>query len=676
MNSDFVLTTCPFCGTGCNFYLEVEDGELKGVVPCKTHPVSRGKLCVLGRSAHKFVQHPERLKNPLVKKNGRFFETDWNTALKEISERLKKIIEKYGPDSVGIISSAKCTNEENYLIMKFARAAVGTNNIDHCARLCHSSTVEGLRQAFGAGAMTNSITEIDQAECIFITGSNTTSQHPLVASWIISAKQKGARLIVADPRSIPISRYADIYLRIKPGTNIALINGLLHVIIKEGLIDRSFISERTQGFQEIEETVKRYDPDYVSSITGASKELIEKAAILYARSRSMLFYAMGITQHINGTDNVKAIANLSLATGNIGKPATGVNPLRGQNNVQGACDMGALPDVLTGYRRVDDEDAKRIFEKEWGVPVPEKKGLTLVEMMNEAEKGSLKAMIIFGENPAISDPDISHVKKALSSLELLVVVDIFLTETAELAHFVLPASSFAEKDGTFTNTDRRVQRVRKAIDPVGNSMPDWKIVCEIAERIGAKGFNYSSPKQIMDEIRRLTPSYAGITYERLESGETIQWPCPSEDHPGTPFLYKDGFPIGKARFFSVEHTQIKPSDKYPFILITGRCPFHFHTGSITRKIERLESEVNEGYVEISRRDAERLGIKEGDTVEVISETGKIEIKAYVSEGIEPGVIFIPMHFKESPANMLVSRKLDPFSKIPNFKACAVNVKRK
>ncbi len=679
MDFNLVLTTCPFCGTGCNFYLEATNGKITGILPCKTHPISRGKLCILGRNADKFIYHPDRLQYPLVKKDKEFVRVSWEQALRDISKRLLQIKQDYGPDAIGVLSSAKCTNEENYLIMKFARGVLGTNNIDHCARLCHSSTVAGLSESFGAGAMTNSITEIDDADCILVIGSNTTSQHPIIGSRIMVAKEKGAKLIVIDPRAIPLTQYADLFLRIKPGTNVALINGFLNVLIDKDLIDKGFIKERTEGFEELKEAVKRYTPELVSKITGVKKELIEKAAVLYGESNnSMILYAMGITQHSSGTDNVRAIANLAMITGNMGRPCTGVNPLRGQNNVQGACDMGALPNVLTGYRSVTDKEVRELFEKEWGlINIPDKPGLTVVEMTEEASKGNIKGMIIVGENPLISDPHINHVKDALSSLELLVVIDIFPTETARLAHFVLPATTFAEKDGTYTNTDRRVQRIRKAIEPIGDSKPDWQIIAELARYMGAKeSFNYSSPKEIMEEIRSLTPSYRGITYERLDRGESLQWPCPSEDHPGTPFLHKDGFPRGKGRFFAMEYTPPVelPDDDYPFLLSTGRSPFHFHTGSMTRRIDILNKELSTGYIDINKEDAEKIGIRDGDIVKVVSRRGEISVRANISDEVNPGVVFIPMHFAECAANVLTDNKgLDNIAKIPSFKVCAVNI---
>jgi formate dehydrogenase alpha subunit len=538
--------------------------------------------------------------------------------------------------------------------------------------------VAGLAAAFGAGAMTNSIAEIDGADCILVIGSNTTGQHSMIASKIMRAREKGAKLIVIDPRRIPLTECADLFLQVKPGTNVALINGIIRILIEKGLIDKSFIRERTEGFEELNKNVKEYPADRVSKITGIAPELLEKAAVLYGQAeKAMLLYAMGVTQHTTGTDNVKSVANLAMVTGNIGRPSTGVNPLRGQNNVQGACDMGALPNVLTGYKAVSDLEERSRFEKKWGLSIPDRPGMTLVDIMESARKGDIKGMIIVGENPIISDPDTTHVKEALQSLELLVVQDIFLTETARFAHVILPACSFAEKEGTFTNTDRRVQRVRKAIAPVGQSKPDWQIISELAREIGSKGFSFNTPKEIMEEIASLTASYAGITYERLDKGEVLHWPCPDESHPGTPFLYEEGFARGKGRFFAIDYLPPPelPDNEYPFLLSTGRIPFHFHGGSMTRRIDTLNQEAPTGYIDIHHEDADKLGVKEGEPVTVSSRRGEISIKARISTEVEPGIVFIPMHFSECAVNTLTDRKLDPVAKIPGFKVCAVNIER-
>jgi len=669
-----VLTVCPYCGCGCNFYLQVLDGELVGILPCKSHLVSQGKLCIKGWNASDFVVSKDRLTKPLMKKNGKFVEISWDEALKVVTEKLKQ----YSPDAVAVLSSAKCTNEENYLMMKFARAVLKTNSVDHCARLCHASTVVGLGKTFGSGAMTNSIGELEDADCIFVIGSNTTEQHPLIARYIMRARAKGTKLIVADPRLIPLTQFADYHLRQRPGTDVALLNGFMNVILKEGWEDKKFINERTEGFEELKEVVKKYTPEEVEKITGIPKELIIEASRIYAQAKSAsLVYSMGITQHTTGVDNVVSCSNLAMLTGNVGRPSTGVNPLRGQSNVQGACDMGALPNVYSGYQSVADENTRAKFEKAWNTELPSQPGLTVVEMMNEAAKGNLKAIYIMGENPMLSDPDINHVKKALENLEFLVVQDIFLTETAQLADLVLPGTSYAERDGTFTATDRRVQRIRKAIEPRGESKPDWQIICALARKMGSKGFEYSSPAEIMDEIASLTPIYGGIGYERIED-IGLQWPCPSKEHPGTPYLHQEKFSRGKGKFFGIEFKEAAelPDADYPFILTTGRTIFHYHTGTMTRRTEALNREVPTGYVEINFKDAEKLNIFEGEIVSVKSRRGKIEVKVQVTKKVPEGVIFIPFHFAESPANVLTNSAFDPVAKIPEYKVCAVQVEKK
>lgn len=676
MNYDFVLTTCPFCGCGCQFYLQVLDGELTGITPCKSDEVSQGKLCIKGRNAFEFVNHKDRLTTPLIKRNGQFEPATWDEALDIICSSLSRIKQDFGPDSIGFLSSAKCTNEENFLLMKFARAVIGTNNIDHCARLCHASTVLGLVSSFGSGAMTNSIPEVEWADCFFVIGSNTIEQHPLIGSRILKAKENGAKLIVVDPRRTPLVDFADVYLQLKPGSDIALLNGMMHFIISLGLADTDFISSRTEGFEDLKAKVMEYPPERVCQITGIEPADLEAAARIYGEAeRGMLIYCMGITQHTCGTDNVRSCANLAMLTGNIGKESTGVNPLRGQNNVQGACDMGALPDLYSGYQSVQDEKARNSFEGAWETRLPTSPGLTVTEMIDAADQGALKAMYVVGENPSLSDPDIDHVRKSLSSLDFLVVQDIFLSETAQLAHVVLPACSFAEREGTFTATDRRVQRIRKAIDPVEDSRPDWLIITQLAQRIGAKGFDYHSPEDIMAEIARLTPIYAGISYERLDDGKVLAWPCPTKEHPGTKLLHSEIFTRGKGRFFPVDYREPAelPDEEFPFILTTGRVLFQYHTGTMSRRIAALEREASTGFVEINPEDAEVLSVNHGEKVKVKSRRGEIEIEAFITDRVPRGVTFIPFHFAECPANKLTTRSLDPEAKIPEFKVCAVQV---
>ncbi len=531
--------------------------------------------------------------------------------------------------------------------------------------------------AFGSGAMTNSIGEIRNADCIFVIGSNTTENHPVIALQVKAAvRQRGTKLIVADPRRIELVDYAHLWLNHKPGTDTALINGMIHAILSRGWLNKAFIEERTEGFETLAESVQDYSPEAVEKITGVPAADIVDAARLYAQSpNSSILYAMGITQHVTGTNNVLSLANLAMVTGQIGKPFSGVNPLRGQNNVQGACDMGGLPNVYPGYQRVDDEAVRQKFEKSWGVSLSPKPGLTLMEMMQAIGAGKMKALFVMGENPLLSDPNANKVKEELKRLDLLVTQDIFLSETAELAHVVLSGVSFVEKDGTFTNSERRVQRVRKAIEPLGNARPDWQIICDLSSRLGYP-LSYASPAEILEEVASLTPSYGGIRYSRLE-GLGLQWPCPAADHPGTPFLHKDKFTRGKGKFHVTPYVPAPelPNEEYPFLLTTGRVLYHYHT-LITRKSKGLSEIYPEGVVELHPEDAQRLGIQaDNGLVEVASRRGKVNVKAKVSNRLSPGIVFMTFHFKEAAANLLTLDALDPVAKIPGYKVCAVKIQK-
>jgi formate dehydrogenase alpha subunit len=612
---------------------------------------------------------------PLIKKDGDFTEATWDEALDLVTSKLAE----YNKDQVAVISSAKCTNEDNYLIQKFARVVLGTNNVDHCDRLCHASTIAGLGATFGAGAMTNSISEIRDASCILAIGTNTTEAHPVIGLEIKRAVGKGAKLIVVNPRKIELVRLAHLWLQHKPGSDVALLMGMMKVIVDEGLVDRAFIEERCEDFDAFRESLKGFDLDFVERTTGVPRNKLVEAARLYATDKpSTILYATGITQHSHGTDNVIATANLAMLTGNIGKPSTGVNPLRGHNNVQGACDLGALPNVYTDYQAVSAPRVREKFEAAWSCSLPPSPGLTITEMIEAAYRKEIKALYLVGENPALSEPDIGHAVKALEKLEFLVVQDIFLSETARLADVVLPAASFAEKDGTFTNTERRVQRVRKVIEPVGDSRPDWWITCQLGQRMGSKGFRFAHPSQIMEEIASITPSYGGISYERLEDG-SLQWPCPTQDHPGTPILHSERFARsnGKGRFIPLEYKPPRelPDDEYPLVLTTGRSLYHFHTGTLTRKVSGLNILRGEELVEINPEDASSLGIADGEMVKVISRRGEVVTKAKVTDVSSVGVVFMTFHFAESPANLLTNSALDPVAKIPEYKVCAVRIEK-
>jgi len=536
--------------------------------------------------------------------------------------------------------------------------------------------VAGLATVFGSGAMTNSIAEIESHDVIFVIGSNTTETHPIVGLKMKKAVRKGAELIVADPRRINLVRFSQLWLQHRPGTDIALLNAIMHVIVNEGLMDKKFVDERTEGYQSVREALVEYTPEEGERITGVPKENIIRAALMYGNAvRPGIYYTMGITQHTHGTENVYAIANLALMTGNLGRESTGVNPLRGQNNVQGATDMGCIPDFYPGYQRVDVPGIRQKFQMAWGVKLSDKKGITATEMTRAAHQGSLKAMYIMGENPVLSDPDVSHTIAALGKLDLLVVQDIFMTETAELADVVLPAACFAEKDGTFTNTSRMVQRIRKAVDPPGEAKEDSYIVTELSERIGYK-MAYDSMENVLVEAGELWPALAGIRYIRIAK-TGLQWPCPTLTHPGTQYLFKGGFPRGKAAFTVVKYrpSEELPDKDYPFLLSTGRQLFQYHTGSMTRRVDAINVVSPGAYIEICPDDANMLGIHDGEIVKVSSRRGSIKVSVSISGRPSKGVVFIPFHFREASANMLTNTALDPISKIPELKACAVKIER-
>ena len=536
----------------------------------------------------------------------------------------------------------------------------------------------GLVTTLGSGAMTNSISDIKDAACILSIGSNTTTSHPVIGMRVLQAVQKGTKLIVANPREIDLVRYADLWLRHRSGTDVALLMGIMKIIVDEGLADDSFIQQRCENFDAFRESLNDYPLDTVERITGVPADRIVAAARMYAtNSPASLLYAMGITQHSHGTDNVIATANLAMLTGNIGKPGSGVNPLRGQNNVQGACDVGALPNVYPGYQSVADPAIREKFENAWDYRLNPAPGMVLTEIIPAAYEGKIKAIYLIGENPILSDPDASHVEEALKHLDFFVVQDIFLSETAKLADVVLPSTTFTEKEGTYTNTERRVQLSQKAINPAGSCKPDWWITRQIAQRMGGKGFEYQNPAQIMQEIARLTPSYGGISFERLEREGGLQWPCPTEEHPGTPILHTAQFTRGKGRFIPLEYKPPMelPDDEYPLILTTERDLFHFHTGTMTRKVKGLNTFRSEEFVQISPQDAESLNIMDGDMVQVTSRRGEVTARAQLTDISPVGVISMTFHFAESPTNKVTSPALDPVAKIPEFKVAAVRIKK-
>ncbi|MGL1891827.1 MAG: formate dehydrogenase subunit alpha [Spirochaetaceae bacterium] len=668
-----VQTTCSYCGVGCQMDLVINNDKVVRIDPVDNGP-NEGLLCVKGKFAYNYINHKDRLTKPLIKKDGEFQEATWDEVLNTIVNKITQLKSKYSSDVFAGLSSAKCTNEENYLMQKFMRAVLGTNNIDHCARLCHASTVAGLASTLGSGAMTNSISEVKNSDVIFILGSNTTETHPVIGSMILQAKRDGARIIVADPREIEMAKHADVYLQIEPGSNIALVNAMCHVIYKEKLYKESYIETRTENFEEFIEILDAYTPEIVSHICGVDAEDIIKAARIYAKTdKAAIYYSMGVTQHSSGTNNVKSLANLAMMCGNIGIESGGINPLRGQNNVQGACDLGALPNNYPGYQKVFDEKVQKKFEKAWGVPLSDKVGLTVTSMLEKAVTGEIKFLYIMGENPAVSDPNTNHVLKALKSLDFLVVQDIFLSETAKYADIVLPAVSFAEKDGTFTNTERKIQRIRKAIPSIGESKADWEIISDLMNRLGYST-DYNSPSDIMDEIALLTPIYGGINFNRIEE-EGIQWPCPNINHKGTKFLHKDTFTRGLGLFTPTQHFgAMETIDvEYPLILTTGRSLYHFHTSTMTKRTKEINEIVGSNYLELSNKTAYKHNIKNGDLLRVTSRRGSSEARAKVIDRIKDGVVFMTFHYPGG-ANMLTSNKhLDKESSIPELKVSAVKI---
>ena len=674
-----VRTICAYCGVGCQIDLNINRKTNK-IVKVTSEPEyipNKGNLCVKGKFGMDFVGHPDRLTTPLIKRNGKFEKVTWQRAIKFVAEKLNKIKSETGPDSIAGLSSAKCTNEDNYIFQKFMRATVGTNNVDHCARLCHASTVAGLARAFGSGAMTNSIDEIQNSECIFVIGSNTSEAHPVIAIGIREAAvRNGAKLIVADPRDIELVRHATVHLQQQPGTDVALINAMMNVIISENLLDKEFIDNRTENFEAMAEVIKDLTPEKAEKITTIPAEAIREAARIYAKAKTAsIIFSMGITQHTTGTDNVLSLANLAMLTGNVGKESTGVNPLRGQNNVQGACDLGALPNVYPGYQSVEDAQIRAKFEKAWSTKLSAKTGLTVIEMIHAIEKGSVKAMYMMGENPALSDPNLNRTRAALKTVDFLVSQEIFLSESALYADVVLPSFCFAEKDGTFTNTERRVQRLRKAVGPPGDARNDWQIICDISTAMDYP-MHYDGADKIMDEIATVTPIYGGISFERIES-IGLQWPCPDKNHSGTKYLHKGKFTRGKGKFHAVHFREPaeSPDEEFPFILSTGRQLYQFHTGTLTRKSRAIHQKSPTGYVELHYNDAEQYGIAEGDYVEVSTRRGKVVTKASVGSQVAKGWLFMPFHFAEGPANMLTNDALDPIAKIPEFKVCAAAIKK-
>ena len=688
-----VRTTCPYCGVGCQMDLNIKDEYIYAVeAPFDAAP-NYGMLCVKGRFGTDYVKHPGRVKTPLIRTNiedGRsakpiWREATWDEALDLVADEFVRIVNANGGDAITSYASAKATNEDNYLFQKFMRALIGTNNVDHCARLCHAGSVTGLQLSIGSSAMSNSIAEMENLEAFIVTGSNTTETHPVISNFLKRAVRKnGARLIVIDPRQIEMTDHAELWLRQNPGTDVAVFQAMAHVVVKEKLYDEDFIKNRTEGFNDYLESLEEFTPEWAESVSGVPADDIRQAARIYAKAeRAAIYWGMGISQSTHGTDNTLSLVNLALMCGHVGKAGTGLNPLRGQNNVQGCSDSGGLPNVFTAYQSVSAPDTKGKFEKYWGTELNPQVGLTATEMVTGAANGSVKAMFIMGENPMISEPNQNHTRHALEQLEFMVCQDIFINETAEMADVILPATSFAEKDGTFTNSDRRVQRVRQAVAPVGNSRADWDILADLGRRVEKRlgvqlshGFEYESAGDIWEEMRQVTPDFWGITYGRLEREGGVHWPCPALDHPGTPFLFAEQFPRGRGKFWEVEFgtESEQPDAEYPFNLSTGRVLYHWHGSTMTGR-SKLEDVFPEAVCEMSPVDAGELGLETGDWVEISSRRGAIKTRVLVTERSPQGTIFLPFHFAEAAANLLTLDRVDGRAKIPDYKNTAVKIEK-
>lgn len=688
-----VDSTCPYCGVGCLLTFNVKDEKII-YVEGRDGPANKGRLCVKGRYGFDYIHNDSRLHTPLIRKEGAakvtnieeltsedvsamFREATWEEALDFAAKGLKDIRDELGGNALAGFGSAKGSNEEAYLFQKLVRTGFKTNNVDHCTRLCHASSVVALLEGIGSGAVSNQVAEVSDAEVIVIIGSNPTTNHPVAATFIKNASRAGKTLIVMDPRRNDIARHADYFLQFKPDTDVAILNAIMHSIIKQGLVDKDFVNNRTEGYAELEKHLQEFSPEKMENICGIPAETLHEVARIYASSKaSIIFWGMGVSQHIHGTDNARCLIALSLMTGQISKPGSGLHPLRGQNNVQGASDVGLIPMVYPDYQRVDNPTAQARFEKLWGAKLDPNPGLTVVEIMDEITDGKILGMYIEGENPAMSDPNLNHARKALASLKHLVVQDIFMTETALFADVILPASAFPEKDGTFTNTDRRVQLGRKAVSPPGQAEQDWWIIQEMAKRLGLD-WNYQTVADVFAEMRLGMDSIKGMSWERLEQEHSITYPCDTEEDPGQGIIFIDDFPTenGLAKFVPAKFTNADelPDAEYPFVLITGRQLEHWHTGAMTRRASMLDAIEPVPVASIHPDDLEKLGLEANDKMRITSRRGTVECFARADDGLLHGQIFMPFCYHEAAANLLTTDALDPFAKIPEFKFCAIQV---
>ena len=691
-----VDSLCPFCGVGCQLTYHVSDNRIR-YVEGRDGPANRGRLCVKGRFGFDYAASPDRLVVPLVRRPGaakiadtgrvpahwreQFREASWDEALDLAGGGLARIRDLHGPSALAGFGSAKGSNEEAYLFQKLVRTGFGTNNVDHCTRLCHASSVAALLEGIGSGAVSNPVSDVMKADLVLVIGANPTVNHPVAATWIKNAVRRGTQLVVADPRRTELARHASHVLQFRSDTDVALLDAMLHTIIAEDLVDRDFVAARTAGFEALREAVAPYSPEAMAPVCGIDAATIREVARLYARSKaSMILWGMGISQHVHGTDNVRCLIALALLTGQIGRPGTGLHPLRGQNNVQGASDAGLIPMMLPDYKHVGSPEVRAHFEHAWGLAagaLDDRVGLTVVEVMHAAKRGEIRGMYVQGENPAMSDPDANHAREALAKLEHLVVQDIFLTETATLADVILPASAFPEKTGTFTNTDRMVQMARQAITPPGDARQDLWIIQEIGRRLGL-AWDYRDAREVFEEMRRTMTSIAGITWERLEREHAVTYPCTKEGDPGEPVVFVDDFPRegGKARFVPVDIVPAdeRPDAEFPMVLITGRQLEHWHTGSMTRRASVLDAIEPDPTVLVHPLDLDALGAKPGAVLTIESRRGAVSLYARAEPGTPRGAVFVPFCYYEAAINRLTNPALDPMAKIPELKYCAIRVR--
>jgi formate dehydrogenase major subunit len=686
-----VDSVCPYCGVGCQLTYEIKDDRIVAVAG-RDGPSNQNRLCVKGRFGFDYVHHTDRLTKPMIRKDGvskhdvdidpanpwtHFREATWEEALERAGGGLKRIRDERGGGALAGFGSAKGSNEEAYLFQKLVRTGFGTNNVDHCTRLCHASSVAGLLEGIGSGAVTAPFMAAENADVIVVIGANPIENHPVAATFFKNATERGAKLVVMDPRGQALKRHATHMLQFKPGRDVAMLNAMLHTIVEEQLYDRQYVQANTDDFEQLVENVRNYPPEQMAELCGIPAATLREVARLYARAEAaIIFWGMGISQHIHGTDNTRCLIALALSTGQIGRPGTGLHPLRGQNNVQGASDAGLIPMFFPDYRSVEDPEVRGFYEELWGTKLDPKRGLTVVEIMDAVHADQIRGMYIMGENPAMSDPDVQHAREALAKLEHLVVQDIFLTETAKYADVVLPASAWPEKNGTVSNTNRQVQMGRKALPLPGEAREDWAIIVDLAGRLGLN-WTYAHPRDVFGEMTQAMPSLANITWDRLMRESSVTYPCDGPDQPGHDIVFGNGFPTvsGRARFVPAQIVPPaeEPDAEYPFVLTTGRQLEHWHTGSMTRRASVLDDLEPEAVAYVSSADLRRLGLKAGDPIRVATRRGAIELKARVDGAIPTGLIFIPFAYAEAAANVLTNPQLDPFGKIPEFKFCAARL---